>query len=255
MPAACQPLNNPGHSKTKTMVALGNFFFRYRNRLFPLVFLLILLLTRPEHPFGNPRLDIYLDGLGVVIALLGQTLRALTLGYDDISRAGRNQQIHANHLLQEGVFAHSRNPLYLGNFLIAVGLALILNAREFYMLGLPFILLAYVAIIAAEEDYLQRKFGARYEAYRQRVNRLWPDWKGFRHSIEGMTFNWKRVVSQEFNTACGLLAGMVGLRMWSLYYLSGQAALPEIRVLAVCLIPVAMAYGTSWFLKKTGRLS
>ena len=236
------------------MVSLGNFFFRYRNRLFPLVSLLILLLAKPEHPFGNPRLDIYMDCLGVVIALLGQALRALTIGYDDISRAGRRKQVHANHLLQEGVFAHSRNPLYLGNLLIVVGLALILNAREFYMLGLPFIVVAYASVIAAEEDYLQRKFGAGYEAYRQRVNRIWPNWKGFRHSIEGRTFNWKRVISQEFNTACGLLAGMIGLRIWSLYYLSSQAALLKIRILAICLIPIAIVYGMTWFLKKTGHL-
>ena len=45
----------------------------------------------------------------------------LTIGYEYIVRGGRQGKVYAEDLVQGGVFAHSRNPLYLGNLLIIVG--------------------------------------------------------------------------------------------------------------------------------------
>ena len=59
------------------IVVIGNFLFRYRNALFPLVYGLLFL---PSHPLiSNYRVAL---GLGFLVALTGQLLRVLTIGLD-----------------------------------------------------------------------------------------------------------------------------------------------------------------------------
>ncbi|MDB5841584.1 MAG: hypothetical protein JWQ23_3536, partial [Herminiimonas sp.] len=68
---------------------IGGFFFRYRNAIGPLLFLLALFIGNPAYPLGQPDLDILFDVLGVTCALLGQALRILTIGYEYIERGGK----------------------------------------------------------------------------------------------------------------------------------------------------------------------
>jgi len=116
------------HSLRRTYaIALGKFFFGYRNVLGPAIFLLALALSRPQYPLGRQDLNIAFDAAGVVLVLLGQLIRVVTIGYEYIVRGGRNRHVYADDLVQGGMFALSRNPLYFGNVLIAVGLALVIT--------------------------------------------------------------------------------------------------------------------------------
>ena len=93
--------------------------------------------SRPQYPLGREDLNIAFDAAGIVLVLLGQLLRIVTIGYEYIVRGGRNRQVYADDLVQGGMFALSRNPLYFGNVLIAVGLALVINAYAFYLIVIP----------------------------------------------------------------------------------------------------------------------
>ena len=62
--------------------------------------------------------------------------------------------MHAERLITEGLLGHSRNPLYLGNLLILLGLFVIHNNGWAYAVGIPFFALAYTAMVKAEEAYL-----------------------------------------------------------------------------------------------------
>ena len=172
----------------------GQFFFRYRNAIGPVAFLVALLAGTPAYPLGRDDLNLALDVLGMCAALLGEALRIVTIGYEYIERGGRDRKAYASTLVQGGVFAHCRNPLYLGNILLAVGIALVVHAAAFYLIVLPLAGYAYVSIVAAEEAYLQEKFGDAYRAYCRRVNRWVPRWRGWPCSIAGMRFNWRRVL-------------------------------------------------------------
>ncbi len=211
------------------MVAIGNFLFRYRNILGPLVFLLALVFGQPRYPLGSPELNVLFDLAGVVIAYTGLGLRILTIGYEYIERGGKNRQVYASKLVQGGVFAHCRNPLYVGNLLIALGLALVIHSALFYLVVLPFIAFTYVAIVAAEEAFLLQKFGSEYRDYCKHVHRWWPDWAGWEKSIRGMRFNWRRVVVKEYNTAFLLILAFALMKLWSEYQIAGVDALPSVR--------------------------
>jgi len=237
------------------LIAAGNFFFRYRNMLFPAFIAATLLFCSPTFAFGDRVLDMVMDLVGAAIALAGQGLRMLTIGYEYIVRGGREGKVYAEDLVQGGVFAHSRNPLYLGNLLIIIGLAVMVHSLPLYIIGVPFFISVYASIIAAEENFLRGKFGAEYEAYCARVNRIWPNWKGFRQSIEGMRFNWRRLAIREYGTMFGLAIAFIGISALTLYQALGDEAWPDIRALLWWLLPVTAAYLAVRFLKKSGRLT
>lgn len=76
-----------------------------------------------------------------------------------------------SRIVTTGVFAISRNPLYLGCVLILFGIALAFNTLwVLAALLLAFILCHYVLIVP-EEKYLAAKFGDEYRAYRAAVRR------------------------------------------------------------------------------------
>jgi protein-S-isoprenylcysteine O-methyltransferase Ste14 len=232
--------------------AVGQFFFRYRNAIGPVVFLVALLVGTPSYPLGRDDLNLALDVLGVCIALLGQALRIVTIGYEYIERGGRDRKVYASSLVQGGVFGHCRNPLYLGNIMLAVGIALVVHAAAFYLIVLPVVGYAYVSIVAAEEAFLQGKFGDVYRDYCRRVNRWIPQWRGWSQSIAGMRFNWRRVLVKEYNTTFGLVFALTLVKLWADYRVRGPAALPSSQALLFALACWLCAYVCVRALKKTG---
>lgn len=77
----------------------------------------------------------------------------------------------ASCLVTSGIYAWTRNPMYLGMALIYAGMALILNSLA-ALVALPVVLVIIgTQIIAREEAYLERAFGSSYIAYKCRVRR------------------------------------------------------------------------------------
>ncbi|KKO20413.1 MAG: hypothetical protein BROFUL_00838 [Candidatus Brocadia fulgida] len=232
------------------MVKIGNFFFRYRNALFPLVF--ALLFFEGTWPVFNSELaEIWEIILGITIALSGQILRALTVGFAYIKRGGKKKRMHAETLVQEGIFAHCRNPLYFGNILILLGVGIAGNSLLFVMFGIPFLFFAYAAIICAEETYLEKRFGQVFKDYCKRVNRIIPDFSGIGNTIKGMEFNWKRLIVKEYATPFAWITGLLLLTMKDIYLDQGyEASKSTLWSLLILIMIVATAFFTAWYLKK-----
>jgi protein-S-isoprenylcysteine O-methyltransferase Ste14 len=232
------------------MIAIGNFLFRYRNGLFPLVYGLLVFKSRPL--ISDYAVAVL---IGVLVAGTGQLLRALTIGLEYIVRGGRDRRVYADHLVQGGVFAHCRNPLYVGNFLILLGLGLASNSVVFLSIAIPFFTFAYWAIIAAEENYLRNKFGAEFDDYCARVNRIVPDFSGFGQTIAGMHFNWRRLITAEYGSAYIWMAGITLVTLKNVWQTdSYQPGLPSVLTLCTLFFAITLSYALARFLKKTGRL-
>src|SRR6266487_1941358 len=232
------------------MIRIGNFFFHYRNALFPLAYLL-LFLDGPRI-IADYRLAV---AGGLIVALAGQGLRAVTIGLDYIIRGGRNRQVYAEKLVQGGIFAHCRNPLYVGNILIIFGLGIASNSSLFLAVGIPFFLFAYWAIIAAEENFLRSKFGDEFAAYCARVNRLVPNFSGLGSTLQSMQFNWRRLISAEYGSTYAWLAAIILLTLKHLWTNEDyQRRQGMAWVLWSLLLLVTVAYGIARYLKKSGAL-
>ncbi|MGH7789361.1 MAG: methyltransferase family protein [Candidatus Binatia bacterium] len=237
------------------LLAYGRFVFRHRNALVPVTVGLTLLFTRPRPFLGDPRADALLDALGIAVALSGQALRVLVIGLAYIQRGGKNKQIAADRLVCNGLFAHCRHPLYVGNFLLFVGLMLIWNSPAAYVVVVGLVALSLWAMASAEEAFLARKFGAEYTAYCARVNRFVPDLRGLRATIAGFRFDWKRVVRKEYGTTFTWTTTAVVLIVTAhLIWEPAAEAAATVATMALAWLCLAARGGTARGMKKSRRL-
>jgi len=235
--------------------AVGRFVFRFRDYLMPAGLAAVLALTRPEHLFGSAVVNRWADVAGLLIAATGQALRVLVIGYAYIQRGGANKHLAAPKLVCEGFYAHSRNPMYVGNALLLTGLAVIYNSRWVYVIALPLAFACLLSIVRAEEDFLVAKFGREYEDYCRRVNRFLPNPRGLRATMSGMRFDWRRVLRKEYGTTFAWLSGAFFLLAWERVLHFGYAASArQIHILLLAYVPIVLAYATVRWLKKTRRL-
>ena len=240
----------------RALVRFGNVLFSGRNHIFPLVFLVIAAVSFLGPPFGSERADLLLDVIGLGIAVAGQTLRAMVIGLAYIRRGGKEKKIHADHLVTNGFFAHSRNPLYLGNMMVFLGLFLVLNSLWGYLVGVPFFYIAYLSITLAEEEFLRNQFGDEYVAYCSRVRRFLPSLKGIGATMRSMSFDWGRLIRKEYGSTFIWITTALGLLLCEGAARHGWDSVgPRARVLAAVWVAALAAYLLARYLKKTGRLS
>jgi len=128
---------------------------------------------------------------GALLLLPGLWLRGLASGH-----VQKNEQ-----LATSGPYAHTRNPLYLGSLILAVGFAV--AARSAWIAGLTVLMFAaiYIPVIAAEERFLRQAF-PEFEDYARHVPRFLPRLTKF--GSEQGTFSsalyWKH---REYNAVLG----------------------------------------------------
>ncbi len=229
---------------------LGNFLFHTRNVLFPVLFVLLLLLWPPvaiDHVPG-----IYFTLIGMIMILLGQGLRILTVGLSYIIRGGQKRRIYAEKLVTDGIFSHCRNPLYAGNLLIVGGFIFIAGNLTGILAGSLIFMSIYRLIVHSEETFLQSKFADAYKDYCMDVPRWIPRLAGLQQNISQYQFDWPAVAVKEYGTIMTSLMVPLGLIAWKLN-LSGKLGDYQFLLMGLAFIIMA-AYATVRFLKKTERL-
>jgi hypothetical protein len=186
---------------------------------------------------------------------MGQALRITVIGFRYIARGGKDRRVHADDLVTDGVFALARNPLYVGNILVLFGLFLIWNAPLLYAVAVPFTLVGYAGIVAAEEAYLRSKFGAAYDDYCRTTNRWVPDLRRLSRAVEGIPFNWRRVLLKEYGswtawigTACLLMI------VESLRYAPYESQDGFVNTLVGIVIVVVISWAVTRWLKLSRRM-
>lgn len=133
--------------------------------------LVLVVLSQPTIPEGAPA-DFWLDVAGYVTLAVGVLIRL----YATRSIAGRK----GREVVSEGAYSLCRNPLYWGTLLIAVAACLFLKSWTFAVVCLGPVALYPLAVVPAEERYLQEKLGEAYRDYCQRVPRWWPQFRNYR---------------------------------------------------------------------------
>src|SRR5258706_3580319 len=145
-------------SRHPAAIACGDFFFRFRNGLFPVFAVLLLGLTRPNPVFATIGAHTGWLCAGATLAILGEAVRLFTIGYRYIDRGGRDGKVYASKLVTGGVYRQTRNPMYVGNMLIVIGIAMLSGSLFAFLITVPAFLFIYWTITAAEERYLRGSF-------------------------------------------------------------------------------------------------
>ncbi len=204
------------------MIAIGNFFFKYRNWLFILFYGTLFLPSPPlftEATWGKGAFWIPVIA-GLLISLKGQFLRGLTIGLTQIIRQGKDLKVYAEGLLTDRLYAHCRNPLYVANILSLAGLGILANSFWFVIIMIPFFIFVYESIVLAEENYLSKQYGQPYNQYRQDVPRWRFKIKGLWQMLNESAFDWRRYIQTEYTTLYIWLNGVLLTLLWKYPQLS-----------------------------------
>ena len=100
-----------------TKLKIGEFFFRTRSYT-PVPFLILLIL------FAAPTRASLVAGF--IVMLTGEAIRIWGVGYSGFITRTRN--VGADLLVTNGAYGRLRNPLYLGNFILSLGVCIMFNA-------------------------------------------------------------------------------------------------------------------------------
>ncbi len=186
---------------------------------------LFILLARPQ-----PRTLL----IGGVIALCGLLIRAWAAGH--IRKNDR--------LATSGPYAHTRNPLYLGSFILGLGFTI--AAGRWWLLGCVFVALflgIYLPVMRVEAQTLAELFGQDYELYARRVPLFLPRLTPYRAGAHaGVQFDASLYMRyREYRAALGLLIalGVLACKPWLLNEV--MTILRRVFLLTLCTLMAALA--------------
>lgn len=136
---------------------------------------------------------------GAALAAVGVAIRALASGH-----LRKNEE-----LTTSGLYACTRNPLYLGSMIMAAGFGVAARSGWIVAMVLALFFAIYLPVIRAEEAFLRTKF-PEYAGYAARVPRFAPRLAGFSKAGAGFSLE-LYLKHREYNAILGALAVIVAL--------------------------------------------
>lgn len=169
------------------MKNISSLAFKYRSYT-PIPFLILMLIFQQSTPLTLI--------VGFVVALVGELIR-----FWGVSWAGSETRttggVGGTFLIISGPFAYVRNPLYVGNILLYLGLGIMSFALFPYLqiVAIIFFLVQYYFIVREEEKYLREKFKDDYIDYCKNVPAFFPRLSPYKNP---------KIVQPPFNKKAGL---------------------------------------------------
>lgn len=150
----------------------GKFLFRYRSFL-PIVFLFSGLGVFAYQVVNGTYPDLGQNYwyFSLFVGFIGLLVRIYTVGHTPANTSGRNTAAGqvADQLNTTGIYSLLRHPLYLGNFLMWLGVAM-LSANLWYLVAFVFMYWVYYErIMFHEEAFLRNKFGQPYLTWAEKT--------------------------------------------------------------------------------------
>lgn len=237
----------------------GKWLFKYRSIL-PLIVLFVgtVLYLRTEiYPetffLEETPYEIYYEMFCLLLSLGGLAIRVYTVGYTPKNTSGRNTKEGqvADTLNTTGIYSIVRHPLYLGNFFMWVGPAMLTGNLWFIIAFCFFYWIYYERIMFAEEQFLRRKFGDAYTDWAKNVPAFIPNLKNFIPS--NLPFSIKKVLKKEKN---GLVAVFL---IFFAFDLSGELIENQTNynnfVIAMCILTLLTYLVLKYLKKRTTMLN
>ncbi|MCJ7579617.1 MAG: isoprenylcysteine carboxylmethyltransferase family protein [Candidatus Aminicenantes bacterium] len=116
--------------------------------------------------------------IGFIFVLSGLAFRIHSAGY----LHGRHivTEIEAEFFCASGPYSYIRNPLYLGNFVVDLGIVITFNIWWLFPVYFSEFIFLYSIIIPYEEKFLKKQFGKTYEDYKSQIPAVFPSRKKYK---------------------------------------------------------------------------
>tara|TARA_B100000927_G_scaffold291575_1_gene294522 strand:- start:2017 stop:2757 length:741 start_codon:yes stop_codon:yes gene_type:complete len=199
----------------------GNFLFKYRGQ-FPIILFLIALpfMYFTDYTFVDRKINILFLFFAYFISCIGFFIRFYTIGTTPKGTSGRNtkEQI-AEELNSTGIYSLIRHPLYLGNYLIWLGISI--STFNFYFIIIMSLLfwLYYERIMFAEERFLERKFGEHYVRWSNSISAFFPISLNYKKSK--ISFSFISILRREYSSILSAVIGFIYIEFFRNYFIYG----------------------------------
>lgn len=176
----------------------GQWLFRHRSYLPLMILAGAALAFRGFHYFGaDHEWQERWEVLCLAISAVGVLIRVWAIGQAPAGTSGRNTHGQvAEELNTTGIYSMVRHPLYLGNYLMWLGVAAVPHSFPLFAVVTLVFWLYHERIIYAEEAFLERKFGDTFRVWAARTPTFIPQpglWKK-----SDLPFSWRHVLKREY---------------------------------------------------------
>ena len=232
----------------------GSWLFRWRSYL-PLLGVPIFIISLREsgileRQFGDSVGDFW-GVCAIIISFSGLFVRCVTVGYAPGGTSGRNTKFQvAQTLNTTGMYSISRNPLYLGNFIIVLGITLFIQVWWLALLVWFGFWLYYERIIFTEEEFLRAKFKDQFLEWAKKTPIVIPRFRNWEKPE--LTFSFKTVLRKEFSTYFSIVVTFFFLEVVTNFLTQRRLTVHNSWV--IFFITSLAIYLTFFFLKKKTKL-
>ena len=196
----------------------GNFLFKYRGQFPVLLFILsVPFIYLTDYSLINYKEHNFFMFSAISISVLGFLVRFYTIGTTPKGTSGRNtkEQV-ADVLNSSGMYSMVRHPLYLGNYLIWLGISLASFNIYFAIIMSLLFWIYYERIMFAEERFLERKFGEDYLNWSSKLPAFSPSILNFKKS--DTKFSLITVLRREYASVLAAVVGFVFIEVLRAYF-------------------------------------
>lgn len=181
----------------------GEWLFRWRSFL-PIALLPLIAVALSQLKDDHVDTLTYAwDYFCLGVSFLGFFVRVITIGFVPAQTSGRNTKRQvAAQVNTTGTYSIVRHPLYVGNYLIGLGIALVQAAWWLPVIYTLSFWIYYERIMFAEEAFLEHKFGETYRRWAASTPAFVPRFSQWRKPE--LPFSWLHVLGREY-TALMLL--------------------------------------------------
>jgi protein-S-isoprenylcysteine O-methyltransferase Ste14 len=191
----------------------GNWLFRWRSYL-PLAFLAFIAtaFVNFDWPFKSYLLHEYVEFTSLGISVIGLLIRVATVGHTPARTSGRNTKGQiAAQLNTSGMYSMLRHPLYLGNYLIGLGISLVLFVWWLPVIYSLMFWLYYERIMFAEEAFLSQQFGDEFQKWAANTPAFIPRIRNWRRPK--LEFSWPNALRREYTGFMVVVIGHTGIEI------------------------------------------
>jgi len=209
----------------------GNFLFKYRGQFPVLLFILsVPFIYLTDYTLINYKEYNVFMFTAISISVLGFLVRFYTIGTTPKGTSGRNtkEQV-ADVLNSSGMYSMVRHPLYLGNYLIWLGISLASFNIYFTIIMSLLFWIYYERIMFAEERFLERKFGADYLDWASKLPAFLPSILNFKKS--DTKFSIITVLRREYASVLAAVVGFTFIEVLRTYFSTNNWSISDYTVM------------------------
>jgi protein-S-isoprenylcysteine O-methyltransferase Ste14 len=125
-------------------------------------------------------LPIWTSTLGIILVTVGGSMALLCLSTFLFHGRGTPAPFDPPRtFVVVGPYRYVRNPMYIGGWVMFVGLGLSLHSISIILFSFLWLGLAHLFVVFVEEPGLEKRFGGAYGDYKKTVNRWIPRWQSW----------------------------------------------------------------------------